>query len=320
MWGVSGVRDLAGNVMTPVHAFSSDLLAPTAPGVPAVTSATNSLTSTWSWNAATDPENVSNGASGVKGYEYQLTQQGATTDASAWLATTATTATTTVTTDGAYTLHVRTLDNAGNVSTESTGDVVIDTTAPLINVNAANVATNKPVITGTVGSDADHVNVTILDANNNVVEAGAATYTPGNTAWSYATQAALPNGTYTVFARAYDAAGNYKDNSADVVVAVAAPANTAGTAVTPTPTPLITPVSAAAVLGATTDNTGTNKGDTGVKGATDVKDLASAVNSEANKGTIFGLAWYWWILILAALALIAWYIIAAVRRRNADEV
>ena len=74
------------------------------------------------------------------------------------------------------------------------------------------------------------------------------------------------------------------------------------------------------VLGVTTDddNAAAQNGAADVAGATDDK-TASAVDSEANNGTIFGLAWYWWILILAALAALAWFIIAAVRRRNEEQ-
>lgn len=222
--------------------------------------------------------------------------------------------------DGDYRMVVR--DQAGN-STEY--DFTVDKTAPAISVDASTSTTNQPTITGTVDADADHINVTVLDGNNTVVEFGPATYTQGDTTWSYATQTALPNGTYTVIARAYDVAGNFQDNSADVVVAVApavAPATTTtgGTTVTPTSTatPLITPASAAAVLGATDDKTADQKGNTDVKGATDDK-TADAVNSEANNGTVFGIAWYWWILILAALALIVGYIVSAIRRRNEGQ-
>lgn len=90
--------------------------------------------------------------------------------------------------------------------------------------------------------------------------------------------------------------------------------NPAATVVTTTVTPIIT---SPAILGATTDTpNGTGAAD--VKGTTDDK-TAVAVNSDANQGKIFGIAWYWWILILAALVAIAWFIIAAVRRRNEEQ-
>ena len=314
LWGVSGVRDLADNAITTVSAFSSDNLSPAAPTNIATTTPTKSLTSVWTWDTATDPENVTNGASGVKGYEYQLTQQGVATNYTAWVSTTATTATTTVSSEGDYVLHVRAIDNAGNVGNESTGDLTVDTTGPTINVNPGTSASNQPAITGTVGSDTDHVNVTIEDVNGNQVDFGPAIYVVNGTTWSYAVQNPLANGTYTVFARAYDTLGNYTDNSALVTVAVTPTTNQPASTVSNTQTPTITSLSAAAVLGATTDTpNGTGAAD--VKGTTDDK-TASAVNSDANQGKVFGLAWYWWILILAALASIAWYIAAAVRRHN----
>ncbi|HEY8886804.1 MAG TPA: hypothetical protein VIM31_04905 [Candidatus Microsaccharimonas sp.] len=320
LWGVSGVHDLAGNVMTTTSAFSSDNIAPTAPANVATTTPTNGLTSVWTWGASTDPENVSDGASGVKGYEYQLTQQGAAVDDSAWIFTTATTASTTVTSEGNYVLHVRAIDNAGNVGSESTSDLTVDTTGPTVSVNPGNFTTTQPTITGTVGADTVKVTTAILDQNGKLVENGTASSVPGTTTWSYAVQTVLANANYTIFARAYDALGNFTDSAANIF-AVAVPAPTVPTTVRPVSTPIITSPAAAAVLGATTDNTGTQTGDTGVKGTTDDKTLtAAAVTSDANKGTVFGLAWYWWILILAALAAIAWFITAAIRRRNEAQV
>lgn len=74
------------------------------------------------------------------------------------------------------------------------------------------------------------------------------------------------------------------------------------------------------VLGATdniTDDTDAAQGNAAVEGATD--DKTAAVDTDASDGSIFGLAWYWWLLILAALAGLAWFIIAAIRRRNEEE-
>lgn len=79
------------------------------------------------------------------------------------------------------------------------------------------------------------------------------------------------------------------------------------------PTPLITsPI--VDVLGAT-DNTADTTGDTDVEGTTDDK----TADDKANSGLIAGLAWYWWILILAGATGLTWWIIAAYRRRNTEE-
>jgi hypothetical protein len=209
---------------------------------------------------------------------------------------------------GSYIASLTGTDAAGNTSSPSEIVINIDNTAPTVNIDSqTNSATNQPTITGTVND----VTATLLATfdgsdyplNNN------------NGVFSFTAPTALANGTYTFAIAATDVNGNVTIRSADVVVAVTPPATAPATTVTP----LITPASAAAVLGATTTNDNANAStDTGVKGTSDTK-TAAAVNSDANKGTIFGLAWYWWILILAALAAIAWFIIAAIRRRNADE-
>ena len=112
----------------------------------------------------------------------------------------------------------------------------------------------------------------------------------------------LAVGSYAFTITATDTAGNVTNGSATLTISPAVPAITGP---------------AAAVLGADTDSDNSaNAAD--VAGASDDK-TAAAVNSDANQGKIFGLAWYWWILILAALAVIGWFIAAAIRRRNEEQ-
>ncbi|RWZ78555.1 MAG: hypothetical protein EOT05_02285 [Candidatus Microsaccharimonas sossegonensis] len=211
---------------------------------------------------------------------------------------------------GAYIASLTGTDAAGN---SKTSEVVIniDNTAPSVKIDAqTNTATNQPTITGTVND----VTATLTATFNGI------NYSLNNTNgfFSFTAPTALANGTYALAIAATDVNGNATTQSANVVVAVTAPSTTPTTTITPV-TPTITSPTGAAVLGATTTNdNSTANGDTGVKGASDTK-AANAVNSDANKGMIFGLAWYWWILILAILAAIAWSIVAAIRRRNANE-
>lgn len=68
----------------------------------------------------------------------------------------------------------------------------------------------------------------------------------------------------------------------------------------------------ASVLGAindTTDDDASQNGESDVEGVS--TDDVAAVDTDATDGSIFGLAWYWWLLILAVLAAI----IAAIIRR-----
>jgi hypothetical protein len=217
---------------------------------------------------------------------------------------------------GTYIATLTTFDAAGN-SAVSEVDITIDNTAPVLTVDTqTNTTTTQPTITGTV----DDVDAT-LTASFNGVSGYVVTNNNGN--YSFMAPAVLGNGTYSFTITATDAYGNVANQTADVLVAVPVAAVTTPTTPTTTDevTPIITNPGDAAVLGATTTNTSPAvAGDSGVKGATDDKTAAAAINSEANKGTIFGIAWYWWILILAALALIAWYISGMVRRRDENRI
>jgi hypothetical protein len=86
-------------------------------------------------------------------------------------------------------------------------------------------------------------------------------------------------------------------------------------ATTPTVTNIVTPIitNPASVLGA--GNT-TSEGSTDVEGTTDDK---TATVKDGFDGVILGLAWYWWILILAGATGLTWWILAAYRRRNTEE-
>ena len=77
----------------------------------------------------------------------------------------------------------------------------------------------------------------------------------------------------------------------------------------------------AAVLGLDSTNTGddTTQGTEGVEGTSTEKNLAAAVDTDSTDGTVLGMAWYWWLLILAALATLIWWIIASIRNRAAKN-
>jgi len=215
---------------------------------------------------------------------------------------------------GEYEFVLNAKDGANNAATPKTVTITVDNDGPAVAVDAGTYTTAQPVITGTVDADTETVAIAIVNEGGAVVENGTATYVPGDTTFSYAVQTALANGNYTIFARAYDAFGNFTDSAASIA-AVAVPAPATPIVVTPLVTPLITPASAAAVLGANTDDTASAE----VKGAT--TDVAATDKSGVNNndGTIFGIAWFWWLLIIAALAAAAWWIIGAIRRRNGSE-
>ena len=61
------------------------------------------------------------------------------------------------------------------------------------------------------------------------------------------------------------------------------------------------------VLGTETEKDGT------VKGAT---DKLAAIAPTENGWKLFGLVWYWWLLILAALSLMIWRLVSWMRRED----
>lgn len=70
------------------------------------------------------------------------------------------------------------------------------------------------------------------------------------------------------------------------------------------------------VFGVTTPQTdATEETEEAVEG-TNIERAAQAVDADNNDGVAFGLAWYWWLLIILAAAGILWGIIAAFRRRG----
>lgn len=75
----------------------------------------------------------------------------------------------------------------------------------------------------------------------------------------------------------------------------------------------------AAVLGATTDATDTT-GNADVKGlSTDNFAAVDTNKTNSTDGKVFGIAWFWWILILAILSVAAYSVTRAIRRRNAEQ-
>ncbi|HEU4322772.1 MAG TPA: Ig-like domain-containing protein [Roseiflexaceae bacterium] len=109
--------------------------------------------------------------------------------------------------DGSHTFEVRAIDNAGNVDASPASYTwTIDTTvpaAPVVNNPANGSVTNNPLppVTGT----AEPASTVTVYLNGNPL---GTTTVDGSGNWSYTLPSALADGTYTVRARASDAAGN----------------------------------------------------------------------------------------------------------------
>lgn len=319
-WEVKNIRDLAGNVLADTSEYSTPLVAPTLTG-PTVTSAPNTLDQSWTWSAF-DPTDSTN-ASGLKGYEYAFVAgTGAPTT---WTATSDTSFSTTVPGEGIYRLYVRAYDNAGNV-TENYSEVKVDVTIPIVEITSF----TSTRVAGTTEAGAT---VTIKVDNEDPVTVVA----DQDGLWSYTISPRLTTGSHTVTVNATD--GINTSETVSRPLTVPAPVVTAPVTEPPVTPPADDTVSEdngdgnvfpsaagniATILGTDTNipNSTTNNdsnGGEGVEGASSQNTLAQAVDTDSTDGTVFGLAWYWWLLILAGIALVLWWIIAALRRRQSQD-
>ncbi len=252
--------------------------------------------------------------------------------------------------DGTYFWQVRAIDAAGNVGPWSdVWKTVIDSNAPAIAIVNPGMAyaLSAPLLTGTVDADAVSVDITIYDKDGDVVEKGPADdYTPGQTTWGYHVTTDLPNGAYTVVANAKDMYGNGRDavpvNFTIAVPVVTGPSDTED----PDEEPIVDssdpeeepdtsersdnlnlvngglPLTTfgAQILGVAdtnaNDSNNDSPGEPEVEGISTANTLAAA--AENTDGKAFGLAWYWWLLIIAAVASAIWWLVGAVRNRQAE--
>lgn len=291
--------DMAGNIAsTLTRQFTIDNTAPVVTINPITTTTDNTPTITGTVDDSDATVTVT-----VDGIDYI-----AANTAGVWAVTLATIA------DGTYTVQVTAEDTAGNVTSPAEeASLLVDTTAPVVVIVSQTTAGNQPTISGTVNDLAATLSVTF----------NGDTYTVTNNvgSWSFTAPTALANGTYVFSITATDTEGNFFTQNANVVVAVvtpeaatlATPAGTVATTTTPT-------TDTTGVLGETDDNTdviaqnqtSTDEGKADVAGETDEK-------TNKDSSSIFGIAWYWWLLILAALGVAGWWIIGAIRKRNADN-
>jgi large repetitive protein len=137
--------DLAGNagvaVTSGTGSVTFDRTNPTATGTPSTTTPTNSTSQTWSWTAGTDA------LAGVLQYVWSVVDSLSQAVANG---TTSSLSTGTSLTQGSYTFSVQTQDTAGNLSTASTGSLVVDTTNPSISADNSSAVvwqTTNPTIT-----------------------------------------------------------------------------------------------------------------------------------------------------------------------------
>ncbi|MHB8056969.1 MAG: Ig-like domain-containing protein [Desulfuromonadaceae bacterium] len=118
--------------------------------------------------------------------------------------------------NGSYTLVAKAYDNSANVSqsanvTVTVNNVVADTTAPTVSVSAP---ANNATVSGTVAvtaSASDNISVGKVEFYVNGALKATDTASPFSYSWN---TALVSNGTYSVMAKAYDAAGNVGQSAA----------------------------------------------------------------------------------------------------------
>lgn len=234
--------------------------------------------------------------------------------------------------DGKYRIIVRTLDEAGNGRTKRV-DVMIDSTAPVITISSASKTqvsgTTEPDLTVEVFVDGVSVGTTTADGSGD---------------WTLTFSTELSDGDYDITAKTSDAAGNDGESSVYPLIVTSPggntdsgtpggnggsstptnPTNQATTLDTGTDTPVVAFNQAtqnpatdddAEVLGAQTEG---DEASTGTD--SDNEEVLGTNTSADEKGgvwTIFGLAWYWWLLILAAISVFAWWLTRRFRTNEA---
>ncbi len=215
---------------------------------------------------------------------------------------------------GNYTITLSAVDLAGNPNSKEV-KVYVDGN-PFVDITSFTSSTQTPILAGTIDDPAATLFLTIgTDAPIEIENDGSGF-------WAYAFESPLANGDYQLSIEAVDVDGNSFTNYGTLRIAYVAPNNETiipGTDADTPPsgdqgvilvaTPLITNP-ASAVLGASTGESSSDD-NKGVKG---ISTVAATADSEANTGTFWGLAWYWWLLILAGIALIIAGITRAIRR------
>lgn len=191
--------------------------------------------------------------------------------------------------NGTYTVIAT--DLAGNGSNTF---VVTINNAQTVNLNPINLQTATPLITGSALWVVDPASVGSVAAAIDGTPYAATIDATGN--WSLQVSEPLENGLHTLTV-----------NGATFEFTTSVPASLLTPAIT-------SPAAAATVLG---DDT--TQGTEGVEGTSTEKNLAAAVDTDSSDGTVLGMAWYWWLLILAALATLIWWIIASIRNRAAQN-
>ncbi len=121
--------------------------------------------------------------------------------------------------DDSYDIEVTATDALGNVGTDdSTPDLVVDTTAPVVTVDGLDTNDNTPILTGTLDDPTATLDITVGGAPFTVTAIA-------NNTWEFELPTALDDGTYDISATATDEVGNTStdDTSDELFIDTVAP-------------------------------------------------------------------------------------------------
>ena len=236
--------DAAGNTTTstPVSVTVNNVIPDTTPPTVSLTAPTSGATLTGTATlTATASDNI--GVAHVDFYDGTILLNSDTTSPWTYSWNTA------GVTNGSHSLTAKAYDAAGNTTTSSAVSVTVsnattDTTKPTVTLTAP---TTGQTLSGTVNITAnasDNVGVTRVDFVRGNTTLGSDTTAPYSYAWDTTGSA---NTTYTIKAKAYDAAGNIKVSSGAVVTVQNVSSDT-----TPPTVSISTPASGATLSGTTT--------------------------------------------------------------------
>ena len=232
---------------------------------------------------------------------------------------------------GDYYVRLWAKDGLGNTSAPAYVKFTVDHTAPVVTLQADNanpMASTSVTFSGMVAGGSDLSSLKLYSGNTEIADVTNTVDSNGN--WSYEFPTGFAMGDYTFRIEATDIFGNKSDElvSPQSVLALSfsqyLPGRGAGipSDITRQLTQALTlpGTVVAAIPAANTQNgsdqdvlgTQTEK-DSAVKGAA---DKLAAIAPTENGWKLFGIVWYWWLLILAALSAIVWRLAAWLRRED----
>ncbi len=230
-----------------------------------------------------------------------------------------------------YVIKVIAYDSIGNATTvNNTVSVNVDTIEPNVTITSTTANDNDTyTILGTTDDNTSSVQIVTTSSRGVIATQNV---TPISNIWSITTPV-LQAGQYTVLASSQDAAGNKSvqgmDNTRQITVLNSVGGSGSGAMINFNSLAPITPVSTLASSSVTNraitqdsdsaDNTAISSEDTDgeVLGTQDSKKNVAVIEPSERGWMLLGLAWYWWLLILAAIAFALWG--AAKYRKRAND-